>query len=172
MQQMQQQQQQQLQQQQQQLQQQQMQPQQLQQQQHMYQNMEAPVAPSPPVGPSRGIPQGPFRGQRGMMMRGGRGDTCFEEEVWPGFPHHGRLTDGVSTRGHPNPPARSASPLPPNVPTGPRNQNKYKDRDNNAQAVDGLDYGGGGGGGGGGGFAGVDRGSVTPVMEYDDRSGR
>ena len=38
---------------------------------------------------------------------------------------------------------RPASPLPPNVPTGPRNQNKYKDRDGNAPAVDGLDYGGG-----------------------------
>lgn len=38
--------------------------------------------------------------------------------------------------------ARPASPLPPNVPTGPRNQNKYKDRDGNAPAVDGLDYGG------------------------------
>ena len=40
-------------------------------------------------------------------------------------------------------PVRSASPLPPGVPTGPRNQNKYKDRDGNAPAVDGLDYGGG-----------------------------
>jgi pre-mRNA 3'-end-processing factor FIP1 len=69
--------------------------------------------------------------------------------------------------GHPTPPARSASPLPPNVPTGPRNQNKYKDRDNNAQAVDGLDYGGGAGGG----FGGVDRGSMTPV-DFDDRTGR
>lgn len=39
-------------------------------------------------------------------------------------------------------PVRPASPLPPGVPTGPRNQNKYKDRDNNAPAVDGLDYGG------------------------------
>jgi len=155
------QQQQQLQQQQQQLQQQQMQPQQLQQQQqqlqqqqqqHMYQNMDAPVAPSPPVGPARGIPQGPFRGPRGMM-RGGRG----------GYMLRGR-------GGHPTPPARPASPLPPNVPTGPRNQNKYKDRDNNAQAVDGLDYGGGGGGGGG--FVGVDRGSSAPVVDFDDRSGR
>jgi hypothetical protein len=40
-------------------------------------------------------------------------------------------------------PVRPASPLPPGVPTGPRNQNKYKDRDGNAPAVDGLDYGGG-----------------------------
>ena len=43
----------------------------------------------------------------------------------------------------PPPPVRPASPLPPNVPTGPRNLNKYKDRDGNAPAVDGLDYGGG-----------------------------
>lgn len=42
----------------------------------------------------------------------------------------------------PTAPQRPASPLPPGVPTGPRNQNKYKDRDNNAPAVDGLDYGG------------------------------
>ena len=44
---------------------------------------------------------------------------------------------------------RPASPLPPNVPTGPRNKNKYKDIDGSAPAVDGLDYGGGGGGGSG-----------------------
>jgi pre-mRNA 3'-end-processing factor FIP1 len=80
---------------------------------------------------------------------------------------------GYMPGGHSVPPARPASPLPPNVPTGPRNQNKYKDRDNNAQAVDGLDYGGGGGGGGGGGSFGVvmDRGGGTPV-DYDDRTGR
>ena len=41
-------------------------------------------------------------------------------------------------------PHRPASPLPPNVPTGPRNPgNRYKDRDNNAPEVGGLDYGGG-----------------------------
>ncbi|KAF7793586.1 hypothetical protein EIP86_004700 [Pleurotus ostreatoroseus] len=40
-------------------------------------------------------------------------------------------------------PIRSTSPLPPNVPTGPRNKNKYKDIDGSAPAVDGLDYGGG-----------------------------
>lgn len=55
--------------------------------------------------------------------------------------------------------ARPASPLPPNVPTGPRNQNKYKDRDGNAPAVDGLDYGG-------------DRvgGTRTPSGEPEERS--
>lgn len=47
-------------------------------------------------------------------------------------------------------PKRPVSPLPPNVPTGPKNPgNKYRDRDNNAQTMDGLDYGGGGGGRGG-----------------------
>jgi hypothetical protein len=45
-------------------------------------------------------------------------------------------------------PVRPASPLPPGVPTGPRNQNRYKDRDGNAPAVDGLDYGGTQGGSG------------------------
>lgn len=50
------------------------------------------------------------------------------------------------------PQKRAVSPLPPNVPTGPKNPgNRYKDRDNNAPAVDGLDYGGGGVGGGRGG---------------------
>lgn len=53
-------------------------------------------------------------------------------------------------------PVRPASPLPPNVPTGPRNKNKYKDIDGSAPAVDGLDYGGG-----------KDR---TTPPEYDDRS--
>jgi hypothetical protein len=83
------------QQQQQQLQQQQMQPQQLQQQQqqHMFQNMEVPVAPSPPVGPSRAIPQGPFRGPRGMM-RGGRGGYMIRGRgnafIPPVPPYHGR----------------------------------------------------------------------------------
>lgn len=60
---------------------------------------------------------------------------------------------------------RPASPLPPGVPTGPRNQNKYKDRDGNAPAVDGLDYGGGG--------AGKDpMGKRTPSGEPEERSSR
>ena len=53
---------------------------------------------------------------------------------------------------------RAASPLPPNVPTGPRNKNKYKDIDGSAPAVDGLDYGGG-----------KDR---TTPPDHDDRSSR
>ncbi|KAA1471425.1 hypothetical protein DENSPDRAFT_865147 [Dentipellis sp. KUC8613] len=125
-------------------------------QQQMYPAMEGPVAPTPvPVGaPNRGAGtpnsyrgrgMGPGMGP-GMGMRGGRG----------GFVGRGR--------GHPIAPVRPASPLPPNVPTGPRNQNKYKDRDNNAPAVDGLDYGGGGGG--------QDRGSSTPLADFDDRGGR
>ena len=58
----------------------------------------------------------------------------------------------------PTVPLRSTSPLPPNVPTGPRNQNKYKDRDGNAQAVDGLDYGGN-----------KDGGRRTPSEQPEDR---
>ncbi|KIJ53592.1 hypothetical protein M422DRAFT_25436 [Sphaerobolus stellatus SS14] len=73
-------------------------------------------APTPPLGIMRG---------RGGFGRGrGRGGM-FMPDSGPPIP------------------VRPASPLPPNVPTGPRNQNRYKDRDNNAQAVDGLDYGGG-----------------------------
>ncbi|KAI0706301.1 hypothetical protein C8T65DRAFT_652290 [Cerioporus squamosus] len=99
--------------------------------QQMYPGMEGNNTPTPiPTGPSRGVTQAGFRGrnmQQGMGMRG-RG---------AGFAGRGR---GV--------PVRPASPLPPNVPTGPRNKNKYKDIDGSAPAVDGLDYGGGGGGGG------------------------
>lgn len=59
-------------------------------------------------------------------------------------------------------PVRPASPLPPGVPTGPRNQNKYKDRDNNAPAVDGLDYGG----------MNKDSGVRTPSGEPEERGSR
>ncbi|TFK70438.1 Fip1-domain-containing protein [Pluteus cervinus] len=122
--------------------------------QQMYQNMEVPqnVAPGPsgsrsvgvggggpggqgggPTGPS-GAPV-PYRGRGipgGMGMRGGRG-----------FSGRGRGRGGFHPDSGPPPvPVRPASPLPPGVPTGPRNQNKYKDRDNNGPAVDGLDYGG------------------------------
>ncbi|KAI0050619.1 hypothetical protein FA95DRAFT_1581138 [Auriscalpium vulgare] len=113
-------------------------------QQQMYQQMEAPVAPTPVV-PAANRGAVPFRGNRGM--RGVRGAYA------------GRGRGGIPTA------PRPASPLPPNVPTGPRNQNKYKDRDKDAQAVDGLDYGGGGGGGGG-----PDRGSGTPTGDHDERS--
>ncbi|KAJ7665411.1 hypothetical protein DFH06DRAFT_1187280 [Mycena polygramma] len=94
-------------------------------QQQMYPQMEAPqpVPPSGPVG--RGAGAVPYRA-RGL--RGARG-----------FPGRGR---GRGYGGDAPPvPIRPTSPLPPNVPTGPRNQNKYKDRDNNTPAVDGLDYG-------------------------------
>ncbi|KZV99624.1 Fip1-domain-containing protein [Exidia glandulosa HHB12029] len=110
---------------QQQQQQQQQQPQQQQQQQPqpVPQQPQVPVAPAaarvPPAGPSRGIPGAP----RGRGAYAGRG------------------------RGIPVGPARATSPLPPNVPTGPRSQTRYKDRDGNAPSADGLDYGGGGGGG-------------------------
>ncbi|KAJ7508719.1 hypothetical protein B0H11DRAFT_1966432 [Mycena galericulata] len=97
-----------------------------QQQQQMYPQMDGPQA-SPPTGPTgRGAPAVPYRsrGLRGVRGFQGRG--------------RGRGYGGDV----PPVPVRPTSPLPPNVPTGPRNQNKYKDRDGNAPAVDGLDYGG------------------------------
>ncbi|KAJ6623049.1 hypothetical protein B0H10DRAFT_2431462 [Mycena sp. CBHHK59/15] len=96
-------------------------------QQQLYPQMEAPQPP-PPTGPlGRGGAAVPYRG-RGL--RGARG-----------FAGRGRGRGGYPGDGAPAP-VRPTSPLPPNVPTGPRNQNKYKDRDGNAPAVDGLDYGG------------------------------
>ncbi|EMD42254.1 hypothetical protein CERSUDRAFT_110784 [Gelatoporia subvermispora B] len=95
--------------------------------QQMYPGMEGSGTPVPAPTPVRGGPPGPFRGRgipQGMGMRGRGGG---------GFAGRGRV------------PVRPASPLPPNVPTGPRNKNKYKDIDGSAPAVDGLDYGGGGG---------------------------
>ena len=63
-------------------------------------------------------------------------------------------------------PIRPASPLPPNVPTGPRNPgNRYKDRDNNSPDVGGLDYGGNKDKEGGGGTSSGDR-------ESEERSSR
>uniref|UniRef100_A0A8H7YAJ0 Pre-mRNA polyadenylation factor Fip1 domain-containing protein n=1 Tax=Psilocybe cubensis TaxID=181762 RepID=A0A8H7YAJ0_PSICU len=86
-----------------------------------------------PVSSGRGTPI-PFRA-RGAPGLGGRAR---------GFPGRGRGRGGLYGGDAPVPvPVRPASPLPPGVPTGPRNQNKYKDRDGNAPAVDGLDYGGG-----------------------------
>lgn len=54
----------------------------------------------------------------------------------------GRGRGYIDTR--PPPPARPISPLPANVPTGPRSQNKYKDKDRDVgHAGESLDYGGG-----------------------------
>ncbi|KAF7303069.1 hypothetical protein MKEN_01270400 [Mycena kentingensis (nom. inval.)] len=84
-----------------------------------------------PTGPGMGRGAAPYRGNaRGI--RGVRGG---------GFVGRGRGRGGYDNAS--GAPARPISPLPANVPTGPRNQNKYKDRDGNAAAVDGLDYGGG-----------------------------
>ena len=47
--------------------------QQMQHEQHLFYKMDLPVALPSPVGPSRGIPQGPLRGPRGMTMRGRQG---------------------------------------------------------------------------------------------------
>ncbi|KIK70448.1 hypothetical protein GYMLUDRAFT_234912 [Collybiopsis luxurians FD-317 M1] len=100
-----------------------------------------------PVGGSRGpTPSYRARGNIGVSMRA------------RGYPPRGRGRGGMyGSEGAPVV-ARPASPLPPNVPTGPRNQNKYKDRDGNAPAVDGLDYGG-------------DRAAArTPSGDSDERS--
>ncbi|KIY50494.1 hypothetical protein FISHEDRAFT_64708 [Fistulina hepatica ATCC 64428] len=91
------------------------------------------VEATPPTQPAaaRGGTQATFRG------RGQRGGRAV-------FPVRGRGRGGIyGSEAVPVVPLRSTSPLPPNVPTGPRSQNKYKDRDNNGPAVDGLDYGGG-----------------------------
>jgi len=125
--------------------------------QQMNQQMYQPVDIPPPVTPvssstGRGTPTS-FRGNRGMgqgMNRGGRG-----------FVGRGRGRGYGGEGVPPQAPVRPASPLPPGVPTGPRNQNKYKDRDGNAPAVDGLDYGGGKDLGGG---------RRTPSGEPEDRS--
>ncbi|KAG5643538.1 hypothetical protein DXG03_000679 [Asterophora parasitica] len=104
--------------------------------QQMYQAMDSPqqqqVAAPTPVQGGRGAAPAAYRG-RGQGLNRGRG-----------FAARGRgRGGGFGGDGAPPPvPVRPASPLPPGVPTGPRNQNKYKDRDGNAPAVDGLDYGG------------------------------
>lgn len=100
-------------------------------QQQIFSGMETTNTPVQPQ-PVRPIPTGPtgpsFRGR--AVALGPRGRGAFQQRG-------GRVGQA---------PIRSTSPLPPNVPTGPRNQNKYKDRDGITANVDGLDYGGGGGG--------------------------
>ena len=118
--------------------------------QELYPNMQGSQTVTPAPGAGRGAAQIPFRGRGAPGLRG------------RGFPGRGRGRGGLYADGMyyplhlilflnnwvvfpapPPVPVRPASPLPPGVPTGPRNQNKYKDRDGNAPAVDGLDYGGG-----------------------------
>ncbi|KAG6855858.1 hypothetical protein H0H87_009975 [Tephrocybe sp. NHM501043] len=102
--------------------------------QPMYQGMDGPqpvAAPVPVPGGGRGAAPVAYRGRGAQGMVRGRG-----------FPGRGRGRGGFGGDVPPPVPVRPASPLPPGVPTGPRNQNKYKDRDGNAPAVDGLDYGG------------------------------
>jgi len=82
------------------------------------------------------------------MMRGGQGGSTWHmlRERGNAFPV---VTDGMSVR-RPilQPPVRLRPALTSKLPPtgGPQNQNKYRDRDNNAQAVDGLDYDAGAGG--------------------------
>ncbi|CAK5264475.1 unnamed protein product [Mycena citricolor] len=103
---------------------------------------------TPPPGPTgSAVVRGGSGGAPAYRGRGARGSR--------GFPARGRGRGGYE--GSPAP-ARPTSPLPPNVPTGPRNQNKYKDRDGISAAVDGLDYGGG------------KDGRATASYELDERS--
>jgi len=108
-------------------------------------SLNIPSQPRAASQPSAVGPQpGGFRGRPNISARGaGRG---------AGFPSRGRAL-----------PIRPSSPLPPNVPTGPRNKNKYRDIDGSAPAVEGLDYGGGGGT--------KEPGRGTPP-EYEERSSR
>lgn len=129
--------------------------------QPIYSNMESSATPAPvpvqtpvptpaPTAPThmgRGAPPAQFRGRAMAQGLRGRG----------GFVGRGRGYGGA-----PVGPVRPASPLPPGVPTGPRNQNRYKDRDNNAPAVEGLDYGG----------TIKDVGGRTPSGEPEDRLSR
>lgn len=111
--------------------------------------VQTPTPGGPAAGPTHagrgGPPPAQFRGRamaqglRGRGMFAGRGRGRYE--------------------GPPPVPVRPASPLPPGVPTGPRNQNRYKDRDGNAPAVEGLDYGG----------TAKDAGGRTPSGEPEDR---
>ncbi|KNZ76356.1 Pre-mRNA polyadenylation factor fip1, partial [Termitomyces sp. J132] len=97
--------------------------------QPMYQGMDGPQQVVAPAPGGRGASPAAYRGRAQGMSRG------------RGFSGRGRGRGGFGDAPPPVP-VRPASPLPPGVPTGPRNQNKYKDRDGNAPAVDGLDYGG------------------------------
>ncbi|KAH0837922.1 hypothetical protein J3R83DRAFT_6154 [Lanmaoa asiatica] len=145
--------------------------------QGMYGGMEGNATPvtvpvqTPVQGPTpapghvgRGAPPVQFRGRamaQGLRGRGGfigrgrgryDGRTSFLRTVVV------FLIDSFSKLA-PQGPARPASPLPPGVPTGPRNQNRYKDRDGNAPAVEGLDYGG----------TAKDGSTRTPSREPEDR---
>jgi pre-mRNA 3'-end-processing factor FIP1 len=123
--------------------------------QQMYQGMDGGGTPVPQ---GRGTPQGPSRGRMGQgiapaMAPRGRGNVYAPRGRGRGM-YGGdgafisywalavKIDHGLTISERPPIPVRPASPLPPGVPTGPRNQNKYKDRDGNAPAVDGLDYGG------------------------------
>lgn len=131
--------------------------------QGMYPGMEGSNTPNPPQQqhqqtpvpnvPPQSVPPGP--GGRGTLQGQYRGRVIPNQRARGAFAGRGRgrFGDGPAV------PVRSTSPLPPNVPTGPRNANRYKDRDNNAPAVEGLDYGGG-----------KDSGRRTPSGEPEERS--
>ncbi|KAG8822293.1 cleavage polyadenylation factor subunit fip1 [Serendipita sp. 401] len=96
-------------------------------------NPATPVSAGSGGYPMEGVPGGPARG------------TGFRGRVQPVAPR-GRGTPPIRGRGRgfeiaPPTGPRAASPLPPNVPTGPRNQHRYKDRDTGAPSTEPLDYG-------------------------------
>jgi len=95
---------------------------------HGEQSLVVPGGPARNVGHGgRGTPPARAPAVTGAMRGRGRG---------AGFPAGDKM---------PVLPTRPASPLPPNVPTGPRNRTTYKDKDREPvrQDVEGLDYGGG-----------------------------
>lgn len=133
-----------------------------QQQQQMEQRSATPSQPAASSQSRGGAPTAPFRG-RGMPptmpLRGRGGFSSRGRSEWSEcvilIRRYKRLNSSIAL------PVRPSSPLPPNVPTGPRNKNKYKDIDSSAAAVDGLDYGGGGG-----------KESRNTPPDYDERSSR
>jgi len=80
----------------------------------------------------------------GNSGRGGSYGSGYRGRGGPQPPQApARSRAGYRGRGlPPHAPTRSTSPLPPNVPTGPRSQTRYKDRDGPSGPSDGLDYGG------------------------------
>jgi pre-mRNA 3'-end-processing factor FIP1 len=102
-----------------------------------------PVAPAGPRGTGfRGRVQPVAPRARGAPAFRGRGRGSAFDAGTASLVNRFPL---ILTVTHPSAPPtgpRAASPLPPNVPTGPRNQHRYKDRDTGAPTSEPLDYGG------------------------------
>jgi len=90
--------------------------------------------PSPRDRESSSVPPGGPRGSRGATpFAAGRGRVLSAGSRGRGRGSYDAPSVAV--------PPRAASPLPPNVPTGPRSQTRYKDKDGNGQGQENLDYG-------------------------------